>query len=93
MAFNIKDLPAKIKQAFTGKAASGAGASSGSSRRQVIIPVVGLIIFIALSFYAISQVRINGPLYIDLKANDDLRADILPPPMYAIDPYAAVNEA
>ena len=93
MAFNIKDLPAKIKQALTGKAASGAGASSGSSRRQVIIPVVGLIIFIALSFYAISQVRINGPLYIDLKANDDLRADILPPPMYAVDPYAAINEA
>ena len=93
MAVNIKDLPAKIKQALTGKAASGAGASSGSSRRQVIIPVVGLILFIALSFYAISQVRVNGPLYIDLKANDDLRADILPPPMYAVDPYAAINEA
>ena len=93
MAVNIKDLPAKIKQALTGKAASGAVASSGSSRRQVIIPVVGLIIFIALSFYAISQVRVNGPHYTDLKANDDLRADILPPPMFAVDAYAAINEA
>lgn len=89
MAFNIKDLPAKIKQALTGKAAVG----SGSSSRQVIIPIIGLLLFIALAFYAISQVRVNGPVYLDLKANDDLRADILPPPMYAVDAFAAINEA
>ena len=89
MAFNIKDLPAKIKQALTGKAAVG----SGSSSRQVIIPIIGLLLFIALAFYAISQVRVNGPVYVDLKANDDLRADILPPPMYAVDAFAAINEA
>jgi twitching motility protein PilJ len=97
MSFNIKDLPAKIKQTLTGKAAPAvspsAGVSGSSSFRQVIIPVVGLIIFIALAFYAISQVRVNGPVYVQLKANDDLRADILPPPMYSVDAYAAINEA
>ncbi len=90
MAFNIKDLPAKIKQALTGKAAAG-GVSS--SRRQVVIPIVGLLIFIALAFYVINQVRIGGPVYAELKANDDLRADILPPPLYAVDAFAAVNAA
>jgi twitching motility protein PilJ len=97
MSFNIRDLPAKIKQTLTGKAAPAvspsAGVSGSSSFRQVIIPVVGLIIFIALAFYAISQVRVNGPVYVQLKANDDLRADILPPPMYSVDAYAAINEA
>jgi twitching motility protein PilJ len=92
MAFNIKELPAKIKQTLTGKAAPAASGASGSYR-QVIIPVIGLIIFIALAFYAISQVRVNGPVYLQLKANDDLRADILPPPLYSVDAYAAANEA
>lgn len=97
MAFNIKDLPAKIKQTLTGKAASGAatggGVSGSSSRRQVILPVIGLLLFIVLAFYAISQVRVNGPVYDTLKENDNLRADILPPPMYAVDAFAAANEA
>ena len=93
MAFNIKDLPAKIIQTLTGKSAAPSGASSGSSYRQVYIPVIGLIIFITLAFYAISQVRVNGPVYKQLKANDDLRADILPPPLYSVNGYAASNEA
>ena len=91
MAFNIKELPLKIKQIFTGKESSAVGASS--SRRQVIIPIVGLLIFIALAFYVINQVRIGGPVHSKLKTNDDLRADILPPPLYAVDAYAAVNAA
>ena len=93
MAFNIKDLPAKIIQALTGKVASGAGVSTSSSRRQVIIPVIGLLIFIALAFYAISQVRVNGPVHAQLKASEDLKSDILPPPLYAVDAFAAINEA
>jgi twitching motility protein PilJ len=91
MALNIKNFIQKL----TGKAASAApsaGSGKGSSR-QVLIPVIGLIIFIALAFYAISQVRVNGPVYLQLKANDDLKADILPPPLYSVDAYAAANEA
>ena len=93
MAFNIKDLPAKIKQMMTEKTSGGTPASGGSSRRQVIIPIIGLLIFIALAFYVINQVRIDGPVYNELKANDDLRADVLPPPLYAVEAYAAANAA
>jgi twitching motility protein PilJ len=91
MAFNIKDLPAKIKDFFSGKANSGA--SKGASYRQTIIPIIGLLIFIALAFYAISQVRVNGPVYNKIQTNYELRADILPPPLYAVDAFAAANAA
>ena len=91
MALNIKDIPAKIKQLFTGDASGGA--TTGSSRRQIYIPIIGLLIFIALAFYVIYQVQINGPIYQQLKANDDLKAQILPPPLYAVDAYAAANAA
>ena len=92
MAFNIKDIPAKIKQMVAGTA-GGAVASGSGSRRQVYIPILGLLIFVGLAFYVIDQVRINGPLYEQLKANDDLRADILPPPLYSVDAFAAANAA
>ena len=91
MALNIKDIPAKLKQLFTGKAKSGA--SSGVSRRQIYFPMLGLLIFTVLALYVINQVRIDGPIYGVVKANDDLRADILPPPLYVVNAYAAANEA
>ncbi len=91
MALNIKDIPAKLKQLFTGKAKSGA--SSGISRRQIYFPMLGLLIFTVLALYVINQVRIDGPIYGVIKANDDLRADILPPPLYVVNAYAAANEA
>jgi twitching motility protein PilJ len=90
MALNIKELAAKLKGLFGG---SSSGASGGSSRRQVIIPIVGLLLFIALAFYTINLVRVGGPVYSEIKANDDLRADILPPPLYSVDAFAAANAA
>ncbi len=90
MALNIKEFAAKLKGLFGG---SSSGASGGSSRRQVIIPIIGLLLFIALAFYAINQVRVGGPVYSEIKANDDLRADILPPPLYSVDAFAAANAA
>ncbi len=92
MALNIKDISAKIKQMFTGTAKSGA-ATQGASYKQTLIPIIGLLIFIALAFYAISQVRVNGPVYNKIQTNYELRADILPPPLYAVDAFAAANEA
>ena len=92
MALNIKEFPAKLKQMFTGKASSGAN-SSGVSRRQIYFPMLGLLVFTALALYVINQVRIDGPIYNLIKANDDLRADILPPPLYAVNAYGAANEA
>ena len=94
MAFNIKELPAKIKQLFSGGTANASpAADKGASNRQILFPIIGMFIFIALAFYVINQVRVNGPVYDKIKANQDLRADILPPPLYAVDAYAAANEA
>ncbi len=90
MALNIKDIPAKLKQMFTGKAKSGAASGSGS-RRQVIIPIIGLLVFVALAFYAIRQVQVNGPMYDQIKASEDLRSEMLPPPLFVVEPYARVN--
>ena len=92
MAINIKDIPAKLKQLFRVEANSGAS-SSGVSRRQIYFPMLGLLIFTALALYVTNQVRIDGPIYNVIKANDDLRADILPAPLYAVNAYAAANEA
>ncbi len=92
MAMNIKDVLAKFNILGMGAAGSGA-VGGGGTRRQIIIPILGLLVFIALAFYAINQVRINGPVYDKLKANDDLKADILPPPLYAVDAFAAANAA
>ncbi len=92
MAFNIqaiKELPSKIQQLFSKKASGGSSRGYG----QVVGPVIGLIIFIVLAFYVISQVRVGGPVYDKIQTNDNLRADILPPPLYAVDAFAAVNEA
>ena len=94
MAFNIKELPAKIKQLFSGGTANASPvANKGASNRQILLPVICMLIFIALTFYVINQVRVNGPVYDKIKANLDLRADILPPPLYAVDAFAAANEA
>ena len=93
MAFNIKELPTKIKQFFFGEAAASGAVDKGASNRQILIPIIGLLIFIALAFYVINQVRVNGPVYDKIKLNQDLRADILPPPLYAVDAFAAANEA
>ena len=91
MAFNIKELPAKLNQLIGGNANSSI--IRGGSRNQVTIPIIGLIIIIALAFYVINQLRINGPEDNKLQLNDDLRADILPPPLYAVDAFASANSA
>jgi twitching motility protein PilJ len=91
MALNIKDIPAKIKQMLTGKVKSGATSSSGNLR-QIYIPIIGLLLFTILAFYALQQVRVNGPMFNHIMANEDLRADMLPPPLFVVEPYAHASE-
>ncbi len=93
MAFNIKELPAKIKQLFSGGAAASGAMDKGASSRQIILPMLGLLLFIGLAFYVINQVRIDGPIDQEIKANTALRADILPPPLFAVEAFAAANQA
>lgn len=63
--------------------------SSLSSRLFVLVAafLVLFSIFAVLAYRTLEQVSINGPLYQELNLNQELRADILPPPMYIIEPY------
>ena len=60
---------------------------------QVFWPAFGFLVFAALAGYAFYDLRVHGPEFYKLQNNNDLRADILPPPLYAVDAFAAVNEA
>jgi len=49
--------------------------------------VVGLLAVIFASNFALSQLKVGGPLYDKIKLGNDLVADILPPPEYVIEAY------
>jgi methyl-accepting chemotaxis protein len=51
---------------------------------------VGFIIFGSISYYALNELRVNGPLYKEIALGKDLLADILPPPSYIIESYLVV---
>lgn len=87
----LKNILVKTSQLFGGK--NNNSNTKGGGYGQVIGPVIGLLVFIALAFYVISQIRVGGPVYDKIISGNDLRADILPPPLYAVDAFAAVNEA
>ena len=46
---------------------------------------LGAVVFTGL--YALSDVKVGGPLYNQIKLGNDLVADILPPPEYVIESY------
>ncbi len=86
----LKDIPGRLTKIFS-KGGDGAGVARAGA--QTVWPILGLILFGSLAFYVINQVRVNGPVYKEISAYQDLRADILPPPLYAVNAYAAANEA
>ena len=95
MALNlsaIKDLPKQILSKFSGAGASVAS-GTGSGLKQLYLQIAAFIIFAALAFWVISQVRVNGPVYNSIKEQQDLVADALPPPLYPVDAFAAYNQA
>jgi len=51
------------------------------------IGTIGLASFAAYAFYTIGVIRVNGPIYQSLTQDQDLVADILPPPAYIIESY------
>jgi methyl-accepting chemotaxis protein len=51
----------------------------------VIATGLGAVVFTGI--YALSDVKIGGPLYDKIKLGNDLVADILPPPEYVIEAY------
>ena len=52
-----------------------------------LVTALGLGAVIATSVYGLSQLKVGGPLYKQLKLGNDLIADILPPPEYVIEAY------
>src|SRR5213080_703115 len=51
------------------------------------VTALGLGAVIATSVYGLSQLKVGGPLYNQIKLGNDLIADILPPPEYVIESY------
>jgi len=52
-----------------------------------LVTALGLGTVIATSVYGLSQLKVGGPLYNQIKLGNDLIADILPPPEYVIEAY------
>jgi methyl-accepting chemotaxis protein len=52
-----------------------------------VVTALGLGAVIFTSVYALSELKVGGPLYTKIKTGNDLVADILPPPEYVIEAY------
>jgi len=52
-----------------------------------ILAILSLAAVILASNYALSQLKVGGPVYNKIKLGNDLIADILPPPEYVIEAY------
>jgi methyl-accepting chemotaxis protein len=52
-----------------------------------ILAILSLAVVIFASNYALSQLKVGGPVYSKIKLGNDLIADILPPPEYVIEAY------
>ncbi len=102
MALNlaiIKSLPLQMSE-FLNKLKSKGSASNTSSSgglaagyRQLFLQMISFLIFTMLSFWVISEVRVNGPIYNTLKEYQNLLGETTPPPMYPLDAFASYNEA
>jgi methyl-accepting chemotaxis protein len=52
-----------------------------------LVTAAGLAAVVFTGIYALSDVKVGGPLYTQIKLGNDLVADILPPPEYVIESY------
>ncbi len=52
-----------------------------------VVAALSLAAVIFISNYALSQLKVGGPVYNQIKLGNDLVADILPPPEYVIEAY------
>lgn len=55
---------------------------------QVVIPIIGLVIFVLVAYYAITQVQVNGPIFNQIEKVNNLRGDLAPPALFIVEPYA-----
>src|SRR5689334_16181974 len=56
------------------------------------VALLGLVAFALVAFSTLDAVRVHGPLYQQIKDDDDLIADVLPPPVYIVESYLTALE-
>lgn len=102
MALNlaiIKSLPQQISNFLNNLKSKNSDTAASTTdsltagNRQLFLQIISFIFFAMLSFWVISQVRVNGPIYNTLKEYQNLSGDTLPPSMYPLDAFASYNEA
>lgn len=64
-----------------------------AGNRQLYLQMVIFLLFALISFWVISQVRVNGPIFNALSEYDELTADVSTPAIYPVDAFAAYNQA
>src|SRR5689334_1052931 len=52
---------------------------------------IGIAAFAVYALYTLEVVRINSPIYQDLARDQELVADVLPPPSYVIESYLTAS--
>lgn len=58
----------------------------------VTILILGFLLIACLQGYSrIAEIKVGGPIQLELQQSSDLVADILPPPEYVIEPYLEAN--
>ena len=88
MALNIQEIIGKFTSLFSKGSSAGDG---NATLKQVIVPIIGLLLFMAIAFYAIQKLRVNGPLFKEVIDMENLRSDVLPPPLYVVEAFASAN--
>ena len=89
MAMNFERIKAMLS------AVKNVGSVDGylGAHKAIIVQIFAFLVFVALTFWAVSHIRVNGPVYKALTQFNDLRADVLPPPIYPVEAFASLNEA
>ena len=57
----------------------------------IAVPLVALVAFAALGYFALQRSSVRGAEYKQLKEAQDLRADTIPPPASLLEAWALVN--
>jgi twitching motility protein PilJ len=89
MALNFE----KVKSILNSMKVLGGVEGYLGAHRQILVQILAFLVFIALTFWTVNHIRVQGPLYQSLVEYQDLRADVLPPPMYPVESFASLNAA
>jgi twitching motility protein PilJ len=63
-----------------------------AGHKVTVVQIFAFLLFVLLTFWVVNNIRVNGPVYKALAVYQDLRADVLPPPMYPLVAYASLNK-